>query len=315
MITALALSFVAGFGGGTSDRVTVTLPAEAHVTGTEIRLGEIARVSGADAERVARVEAFDLGYVPAPGYSRLLGRDYIARDLRARLHDVEVVFAGQSRCRVFPLVETLAARVLRAEAKAALRELFTGVDVEITPRDRLADLALPAGERRLRVDLRERELRAGTWNVPVAIVIDGEPYRTVWTTWTVELWRSLPVLTQAVRRGEELTPALFTMRRVKVGTGRTRGALSPADFGAGTAVRDLAAGSVVTGRDVQREKLVHRGDIVSLEVKKGAISARAFGLAQQDGRAGDRIRVRMSTNGREVVAEVVARELVRITIQ
>ena len=45
--------------------VTVTLPMEAHVRGTEIELGEIAQVVGADPEEVDRVAALELGYAPA----------------------------------------------------------------------------------------------------------------------------------------------------------------------------------------------------------------------------------------------------------
>ena len=37
--------------------VTVTLPMEAHVRGTEVELGEIAQVVGADPEDVSRVAA------------------------------------------------------------------------------------------------------------------------------------------------------------------------------------------------------------------------------------------------------------------
>ena len=51
---------------------------------------------------------------------------------------------------------------------------------------------------------------------------------------------------------------------------------------------------------------------MSLEVRKGAIRARVMAIALQDGRSRDRIRVQMSKNGREVLATVVGKDLVRI---
>ena len=57
--------------------VTVVLPAESTVRGTEVSLGEIAQVSGSDAAQVERVRAVDLGYSPTPGYSRVVKRDRV----------------------------------------------------------------------------------------------------------------------------------------------------------------------------------------------------------------------------------------------
>jgi hypothetical protein len=67
------------FGG-----VTVVLPAESTVRGTEVSLGEVALVSGPDAAQVERVRAFDLGYTPTPGYSRVVRRERLVALLEDR---------------------------------------------------------------------------------------------------------------------------------------------------------------------------------------------------------------------------------------
>ena len=105
--------------------VTVTLPTEARVSGMEIRLGDIATISGADPVQVALVEAVELGYVPAPGYSRLFGREYLVRDVHARIESVEVVFAGAAQCRVYPRTELVRAADLRARCETATTSLRT----------------------------------------------------------------------------------------------------------------------------------------------------------------------------------------------
>ena len=59
--------------------VSVELPSEAEATGTMITLGEIAEVTSADPAALAAVNGVELGYMPAPGYSRTLQRWKIER--------------------------------------------------------------------------------------------------------------------------------------------------------------------------------------------------------------------------------------------
>jgi flagella basal body P-ring formation protein FlgA len=148
--------------------------------------------------------------------------------------------------------------------------------------------------------------------VGVQILVDGDLYQTVWTAWSVELWERHPVLTRNVMRGEALSPSVVETRRVRLGAGFRGEPLGANALLGSVAVRDLAAGSVLFGRDVQRKRLIERGDIISVEVRRGTITARTTAIAQQDGRRGDRIRVQATTSGRELVGVVVSRALVEV---
>ena len=99
--------------------VTVTLPMEAHVRGTEVELGEIAEISGADTSVVASLRALELGYAPAPGYSRLFAARKIQEILSRKAPRVRVCFAGQPACRVYPEVTEISGTEIATAAKAA----------------------------------------------------------------------------------------------------------------------------------------------------------------------------------------------------
>src|SRR5262245_24791673 len=94
---------------GPSSGVTVARRAAAPGPGPEVELGEIALVTGPDAERVARLAAFELGSAPAPGYSRLFLSERVREELERRLSVTDVRMAGERACRVFPAVESLPA--------------------------------------------------------------------------------------------------------------------------------------------------------------------------------------------------------------
>ena len=67
--------------------VQIELPTEARVRGAELDVGSVAQVTGDDAAEVERVRAISLGYAPAPGYSRLLQVERIAREIQAQAAD------------------------------------------------------------------------------------------------------------------------------------------------------------------------------------------------------------------------------------
>lgn len=304
MTLSLALLLTSG--------LTISLPPTARVTGTELTLGDVATVTGDDAAAAERLRSFGLGYAPAPGYSRLLRRDRISAQVANALPGVEVLFAGEDRCRVEPAVEHVSGERIRAAAEAELARMFAGREAEVRLEGAVQDEVLPmgAGAAKLEPAIQSRELRPGAWSVPVKLLVDDAVYKTVWTTWAVDLWELETVLVRDVARGEALAPDMFARKKVLVSASSGAGALSALALDGAVLVRDLAAGSPVQAHDVTRPKAIQRGDLVNLEVKRGAITARALAVAKQDGRVGDRIRVVLEATGREMVAVVLSGELV-----
>ncbi len=296
--------------------ISITLPQEAQIKGTEITLGEVASIRGEDPAAVERFKGLSLGYAPAPGYSRLFSKRTIEVRLAEAIAGQEFTVSGALECRVFPVVETVEKKTIGEAALAELGRLFASTEAEIKLKSVLRDLVIPQGGEpvTVRARLEGKQLRPGLWNVPVQILVDGTVYQTVWTALTVEMWDTHLVLSRDVGRGESLTAALFKEMRVKRTTQARGKPIDTTQLIAAIATRDLAAGTVVTDRDVQRTVVIKRGDMLTLEVIKGNITARAIAVARQDGRAGDRIRVSMNEGGRELVAIVVSKDCVQVRL-
>ena len=294
----------------------IVLPAEAHVKGTELALGALATIDCADAELRARLERYSLGWAPAPGYSRLLQRAVLQRDLTAAFPGAVLTIAGADACRVHPKTRIVRGAELEAKGRAELDALFVGRDAVVRIANASADLEVPDAREtmELRARLERRELRGGTWSVPVQVWIDGALYQTAWTTFATELWTELPVLVRDVARCELLSSAHVEPRRVKVEDGASFAALGADALAGAVAQRDLARGSVVTDRDVKRAQLVARGEPVTLEVRKGAVTARSTGTCNQDGALGDVVKVLTADKSREIVARVAGRGLVVVQL-
>lgn len=295
---------------------TVTLPVEAKVKGTEIELGELCLVAGLDGELVERLRALELGYAPAPGFSRLLTAERIRAELAKALPGVEVLVTGERACRVWPAIEEIAPAVIEGAARTELLRNSSGQEATFTLAESISPVKVPLGERGSVIHARitPGDLKSGVVGVPVEVLVDGVRYRTVWTSWRVDVWETRPVLSRPVRAGEELRPELFARARVQVG--RTVGleALDPRQVAGSVAKHDLAQGAGVTALDVHRPAAVILGATLFLRVKKGPIEARVSALALETGSVGDRIRVKTIEAGQELVATIVGRDACEISL-
>jgi flagella basal body P-ring formation protein FlgA len=298
--------------------VTVTLPAEARVRGNELLLGSIAQVSGDDPAQVARIRAVTLGYAPAPGYSRVLHPVRIEQTVRGQVRDFPIEFVSSGAVRVWPETEMVPAASIQAAARAALEGRLVALEaseVSAQPVDTIADLEVPAGASPYQLDavLPGGDVMAGTLRVGVRVLIDGNLYRTVATTWRVEVWEERPVLTHALARGELVEASMLRTKRVSLSSpGQVPLTLLKV---VGTqARRDLSAGQTLTELDVERPVLVNRGDTLFLQIRKGSISVRVVSVAQQSGAMGDAIQVEVADSGRRLSGTVMSKKLVEIDL-
>ncbi len=291
--------------------VSVDLPAEAEATGATIMLGEIATLTGDDPEALKVVSNIELGYMPAPGYSRTLHRWKLERAVTLLAPDIEVKWTGESACRVEPVVEMIRATDLFETAHKAVRGLFNGEEVTIKATGIISDISVPRGAVAavLRADLTHNKQRPGTWSVPVRVLVDGTPYHTAWIGLNVELYQELPVLLEPAPKGTKLTTTMFAVRRVRVEETNSQ-PLALSLLSDAVAVRAMPAGHVVTERDVERPLAVNANAPVSIEIVTDYITVSSKGRALQSGRIGDLVTVRIEATGKEIQATVTGREQV-----
>jgi flagella basal body P-ring formation protein FlgA len=292
---------------------TVTLPMEAQVHGLSVELGELAAIDTADAALLDALSKLDLGYSPAPGHSRVLLAERIAAEIRRVLPDAKVALAGHAACRVRAAVSEIAAESIRAAAQAELVRLLGATDAELEPAGDIVAVEIPASEQgyELRARVTTRHFTTGAASVPVQVYVGGNLYRTVWTSWRLQVFETVPVLARTVEAGEAFRITDFERRRVPVSSAGVASSLAPEALVGAVAARDLVEGSVVTGHDVHRPVAVETGRTVVLEVKKGPIEARVAATARGSGAVGDRVRVTTLDGQRELTGVVVGRDVVR----
>ena len=308
----LLATFLLSFGG-----VTVQLPAKVEASGLSLRLGDVATVTGEDPVEVERVRGVNLGYVPAPGYSRLLHKARLMQKITPAVPEAEITFAGSVQCRVFPGVKVVTAESLRTTAQKVVEAKFKDSDVEISMTGVIKDIDAPTG--RNGVEIRARAATGpagqGLQGVAVDILVDGELWRTQWTTWTVATWEDVAVLKVRVKKGEKLTPDMFQMERRKRSQMASSNPLTFKKLQNAVAARELTPGDAIYARDVSRETVVTQGHRIQVEVKSGSVIARTGGVALSDGRIGDSIRIKIDVNAKELTGTVIAKNRILVELR
>jgi hypothetical protein len=188
LVLLLAKTMLAG--------LTVAVPAEGSIRGTEIELGELCAITGADAALVARASSLTLGFAPAPGFTRILTRDRIQDELSRAFPGCMVRMTGERLCRAVPEIEELSPSALEAVARLELRRAFEGVAASFQLAEPITSLQIPRGHEGtiLRAIVPAGERVSGPLGVSVEILVDGQRYRTAWTSWRVDVWETRPAL-------------------------------------------------------------------------------------------------------------------------
>ncbi len=299
--------------------VTITLPAEAKVEGTELSIGAVAKIECDDAALTARVQALSLGYVPAPGFSRVLESGALLRQVRAAAPGIEVKIAGANTCRVLPETETVRAEAIVSSARAALEQHLAGHDLSDCTLELVSAIGaieVPRGKQSCALEVAPQPAKPspGPALVAVRLVVDGQTYRTVYTSWKVQAWREQPVLVRNVRAGEMIDASMVELRRAPIDAALVMSALESIQVFGTAAAHELPAGKTLLAGDLVRPTIVKKGDALILVVNSGAVRVRTPVTADQAGALGDRIKVVVQQSGRELNAVIESRDRVSVDL-
>jgi flagella basal body P-ring formation protein FlgA len=300
--------------------VTVRVAAESLVHKDEIVVADIAVVEGEE-PLASRVRRLRLGPSPAPGAQHRLDGDAV----RVRLHQPQIDLARVQLVvpervvvsRAYQLVS--GAALVEAASRHALERLLQtdppGSRAEpyaLTPVTRPSDLRLPTGDVELTPRLQDIAAPASYVAGTVAVRVNGRDYQSVPISFRVGRLQPVVVTTRALDSRSALSPADFRLEArpsTEVPFDAIADLVAPGDVELAGVLRP---GEIVTQRHLRPRFLVRRGEPVTLLLEAAHYRITTQGLAREDARRGDPIRVLNPTSQREVLGRVEGPGLVRV---
>jgi flagella basal body P-ring formation protein FlgA len=302
--------------------VTVTLRAGAGATGSTVCVRDVASLSGGAAALRDRIGRLDLADTPKPGKPLSLLRELVAYRIQvAGIERDHYRVQGAAAVQVTSGPPSFTEEdVLQAASEALVERLaLPPDDVMVSPVMRLAvpQLSLTArDELRLQAVPHDPVSVPGRVRIDVTVTLNGERIDVVALLLDVKVYQSVALAARAIEAGEVLGDDAVRFERRPVDAPGS--VLTPKEIKAGQkARRALGAGQVIPPSAVEalnpeNPVLVRQRDLVKVVAKVGSLRVTALAEAQQDGRSGDRVRVRNVDSKKELSGRVVGRGLVEV---
>ncbi|MCK8816382.1 flagellar basal body P-ring formation chaperone FlgA [Natroniella sulfidigena] len=287
---------------------------QVEVTGTEIRLVEIAQIKG-DSEFKSNLKSITLGQAPLPGYQRVIYRTNVINALRREEIDPE-----QIRTNIpYHFSVTTDYKKLSADKLVQLGKDYIYQElgqepeqVEIEVRNSPQDLKYPTGELQLEVGNLHRRNLLGRTMLPIEVKVDGSLYRRVNIQYEVSLWQEVLVAEEDIESRTELSHDLFQLEDKLLTTQNN-------DFVAkdypldGTQLRSsLRSGQPLEVRMIDRPPLVGRWEDVKLIAQIGGVIITADGRSREAGHYGDIIKVENKNTRKIIEGKIIGERKVQV---
>lgn len=279
---------------GSFAQTKIILSEKAIVLGPGVLLGEIAEIEGGTPEFIEKLRSINLSLAPHPTQAILLTNQLIEYKLKEnRIASTETVITGATKVSVYLDTVIINGEKISDVVRDYLSNYLTAKDTEHSIEFFRVPAPRPAAKRDLSIAVRPLAIgrMKGSFNIQVGIY-NGE-----------KLSQSIPVQVK-VRTFEKMVVAshplfvgsIVTFDDIKVITGESTTYNSDLIkdmslvIGKET-IRMVKADQPLRMVDLDSPKLVKRGDPITIEVTKGGITILCRGIAKQDGRLGDSIRV------------------------
>ncbi len=284
----------------------IHLPREVTVQGGPLTLGQVSVVKG-DPVLVAAANKIGLGRLSVPGQKAVLDRPTILSRLASSgIGAQQVRLTGAETVMVRRCQKTVSADEFVEAGRAFLQQHVPHPTVcEIVPTIRPKELVLAGQSRDLQLTPRlVRNGAAGSVMVQIAVTADGQevgardiPFRLRYQGHRVVTIREIP-------EGAVLSPENVKVEAVITDQPEPAGWQPP--YGLVT-IRALAANTEVR-RDMvgaaQSPVVVRRNDTVVIRVERPGLVVTAVGIALQEGRAGEYVKIRNTDSSRIIVCKV-----------
>ena len=170
-----------------------------------------------------------------------------------------------------------------------------------------AEILLPEGELKTKVELPRGYTFFGKGSVLVKLFVDGKEYKSVWAKTLIRLYTDMVLASRPILRNELIKEEDLKVERRLVAS-IPRGVFDDVDEIKGMrAKRKIRKDAVITQSDITLPELFKRGSMVSILLKKGGLAISAKGKAMEKGVKGKVIRVQ-NINSKKVnlMARMVA---------
>jgi len=295
--------------------ITVAVGAEVSVNSDVLTLGAIATLNGADATTLDSLSRIRLGFSPMPGNWRELDRGVIASQLQLNgFSSAAIRIQAPEKIRIFRASQMIDAEMLKTRLTDYIyaNAPWSAEEMTVGSISNPGTVAVSQGHLDMEFIPRGTCNYLGPETFIVQLRVDGQDSSRVLMTANIRVLRETLVASRTIQARELISPADVELRRMDISDTNGDVALNMDEVVGMEARGYIRPGQVISRRLVSMPLLVKRGELVSLKAVSDGFVIQTKGVAQQNGRKGDVIRILNPTSKKLVEALVTGPQAVEI---
>lgn len=297
--------------------IRISIPEEVSISTPWITLGDIAVIEGISGERLAELQAINLGKAVLPGYSLEIPRQQIELILQGQgLDGKDFKLDIPERVLVRTTSRRLAGEQLINKAKEYLIGLIDYPAERIVIRARFIppEIILPDRDYDLRFEISGGTKLRGAVSLQALIIIDELVYQKVFLGFEILVKHQVYIAKRPIKIGEKLVQVDFYQDYRELGD--FRGDLITdwrvALVQDGVVKLAIPQGGILTSYYLSLPDLIRAGEQIQAELVFGNVQVKTMVRARQSGKKGQYITVENLKTGHKFKAQVINAHLVRL---
>ncbi|KJS30383.1 MAG: hypothetical protein VR64_16985 [Desulfatitalea sp. BRH_c12] len=295
--------------------VRIVLHAEAAVDGEMILLGRIAELNGFDSSRLEQLKGMEIGRAPLPGQSFTIHPSQIERRLKQSSIAADAYsISDQGPIRVVRNATAVTAEQIQETVKIFIETHapWSKAQMKIRPIQYSQEHALPVGHLTLQATAPKHTDWLGGIVFSVQMQIDHQTIKRVFVPAYVEVWQDVVLAAKPLGRNQPVLASDLKITRMNMARVPANAVLRTDQAIGRSANRSIAINSILRFDQIDTPPVVRRGDRVQVLAQSALLTATTQGVAQENGVAGDSIRVMNLGSKKSLQARVVDAQTVRV---
>jgi len=298
---------------------TISVYDNVTIPKSEILLGDIAQISCDDANRTAELSAMKLGIIPMPGQKVLLSARVF--ELRTRSSGVncdDISWTIPDTIAISAASQTITSETFSKMGQKAITDQLTSqqdkreytLEVLTVPKPMLVpvgtisyDVSIPVGVRSV-----------VPTSVYILVNIDGQPYKKALFRAKVHIYESVVVTNRVMAAGELVTPEVIHVEKKEI-SALMPGYITDSKKPIGFIIKRMTnSGTILEESMLDKPVIIQSGSMIHITATVGDASVQTQGVALQDGKEGQAIRVRNTVTKKIVSGTVIGADVVAVDV-
>ncbi len=285
---------------------------DALVYGEQVLLKNIARVRGFDPSTKASLELIYISQSPNPGREQNFSRRYIEKILASRGAGGE--WKIPENVKISRASQKFSDEVLEKMLLDAVSER-TGLDksrISLKMARKTGGVALPKGEISMQVEFPSDERFNGLSTAKITPYVNGKEERAFFVTARVDIQGEAIFAARELNRDDVIGPEDIEIREVSLSRLPSNVIRNPEEVMGMMVAARVRQGEPLRTTALEAPELIKRGDLVQIVVETRGMRVESRGIAKENGRMRDVIKVMNMGSNKIVYGQVTAVGEVRV---